>query len=320
MKEYNNKESNFVSAVVYVNNGEKNIKDFLNMLIDVLSKNFLKYEIICVNDCSYDNSCEIIKEVAHSRDVVMSIINMSYNQGRELSMNAGIDLAIGDFVFEFDNLDMDYKPEVIMEIYRKSLSGFDIVCARAKRRMRVTSSLFYKLFNRFSNSQFNLNTDTFRILSRRAINRIHSINKLIPYRKALYVKCGLQMAYVDYDVNNSRRASLTKADKSERRRNASDALILFTNVFYKMSVFIAMFMMIVLVCFGIYAIVIFINGIPIAGWTSTILFLSFCFFMLFMMISIIMKYLSLIVSLLFKNARYLVASIDKVNSGVERAG
>ena len=313
MKEYNNKESNFVSAVVYVNNGEKNIKDFLNMLINVLSKNFLKYEIICVNDCSYDNSCEVIKEVAHSRDAVMSIINMSYNQGRELSMNAGIDLAVGDFVFEFDNLNMDYKSEVIMEIYRKSLSGFDIVCARAKRRMRVTSSLFYKLFNRFSNSQFNLNTDTFRILSRRAINRIHSINKLIPYRKALYVKCGLQMAYVDYDIRNSKRANLTKADRSERRRNASDALILFTNVFYKMSVFIAMFMMFVLVCFGIYAIVIFINGIPIAGWTSTILFLSFCFFMLFMMISIIMKYLSLIVSLLFKNARYLVASVDKVN-------
>ena len=313
MKEYINKENNFISAIVYVNNSEKNIKDFLNMLINVLSKNFLKYEIICVNDCSYDNSCEIIKEVAHSRDETISIINMSYNQGRELSMNAGIDLAIGDFVFEFDNLDMDYDPNTIMKIYRKSLSGFDIVCARAKRRMRVTSSLFYKLFNRFSNSQFELNTDTFRVLSRRAINRIHSINKLIPYRKALYVKCGLQMAYVDYDTRNAKRANLTKADKSERRRSASDALILFTNVFYKMSVFITVFMMVVLVCFGIYAIVIFINGIPIAGWTSTILFLSFCFFVLFMMISIIMKYLSLIVSLLFKNARYLVASVEKVN-------
>ncbi len=52
---------------------------------------------------------------------------MGYSHGLEASMNAGIDLSIGDFVFEFDSCFMDFDPDVIMQVYRKSLQGFDIV-------------------------------------------------------------------------------------------------------------------------------------------------------------------------------------------------
>ena len=49
-------------------------------------------------------------------------------------MNAGVDLAIGDFVFEFDTVCMDYKTELLMQVYRRSLEGFDIVSASAMRK------------------------------------------------------------------------------------------------------------------------------------------------------------------------------------------
>ena len=49
-----NKEKNFMSAVVYINNDEKIVKKFLKQLNNVLTENFEKYEIICVNDCSSD--------------------------------------------------------------------------------------------------------------------------------------------------------------------------------------------------------------------------------------------------------------------------
>ena len=41
-----NKEKNFISAVVYVHNAEKNIADFLSMLIRVLESNFENSEIL----------------------------------------------------------------------------------------------------------------------------------------------------------------------------------------------------------------------------------------------------------------------------------
>lgn len=84
-----NKEKNFISAVIYVYNNEIQIKNTLERINNTLDDNFSKYEIICVNDCSNDNSVDIIKEFSKkSEKGVITILNMSYHQGLELSMNA----------------------------------------------------------------------------------------------------------------------------------------------------------------------------------------------------------------------------------------
>ena len=60
-----NKEKNFVSAVVYCCNDADSIGAFIQRLDTALFENFLKYEIIVVNDASDDNSTSIVKEFAH---------------------------------------------------------------------------------------------------------------------------------------------------------------------------------------------------------------------------------------------------------------
>ena len=97
-----NKEKNFVSSVVYVHNAEKRIGTFISVIMKVMEDNFENFEIICVNDCSTDNSVHEIKSaVENHSSACVSVVNLSYYHGIEMAMNAGIDLAIGDFVFEF---------------------------------------------------------------------------------------------------------------------------------------------------------------------------------------------------------------------------
>ena len=125
-----NKEKNFASAIIYVRNAENRVERFLKTIIETMEENFEHSEIICVNDSSEDNSLAVIKKAsAIATTAIVSVVNMSYYHGLELSMNAGIDLSIGDFVFEFDNTYLDFDPAVIMEIYRRSLQGYDIVSA-----------------------------------------------------------------------------------------------------------------------------------------------------------------------------------------------
>ena len=182
-----NKEKNFISTVIYVHNNEKEIGEFLEKINELLSQNFEKYEIICVNDKSTDNSIQEIEKIAYKvNESSISIINMSYYQGIELSMNAGVDLSIGDFVYEFDNIYIDYELDVIMKIYQEALQGYDIVSAKSNSKKSISSRIFYKVFNQNSNHMYQIHTETFRILSRRAINRVKAMNKTIPYRKAVY--------------------------------------------------------------------------------------------------------------------------------------
>lgn len=309
-----NKEKNFVSAVVYVCNDEESIGEFLRKLNNELNKYFLKYEIICVNDCSTDQSVKKIKSMRNKIDnAIISIVNMSFYQGRELAMNAGMDMAIGDFVYEFDNVNMDYDPETIMKVYKKTLEGYDIVNAKSDRRRYKTSAIFYKIFNKFANMQYELDTETFRILSRRAINRIQSTNKTIPYRKAVYANCGLKMATITYKTKINKNGKIEKNVKRQREKNAIDSLILFTDISYKFATMMAVIMMIVTVIVAIYAISIFIKSFPVQGWTTTILFLAFSFFGIFAMFAIIIKYLSILINLVFKKSKYVIESIEKIN-------
>lgn len=306
-----NKEKNFISAVLYVRNNEIQIVDTLRKINKVLNDNFEKYEIICVNDYSTDKIVERIRDFSNNvKGAVISILNMSYYQGIELSMNAGVDLAIGDFVFEFDNIDMDYSIETIMEVYYQSLKGFDIVSATPQKPMRKTSKLFYDVFNGYSNNPNKLKTETFRILSRRAINRVQSMNKTIPYRKAIYANCGLKIDTVYYKSNMKNN---THRDDGDIRKNiAIESLILFTDIAYKASIFMTFLMMIGIVLVGIYTVIVFISQQPVAGWTTTMLFLSVGFFGVFAILAVVIKYLSIIVDLIFKKQKYMIESIEKI--------
>lgn len=309
-----NKEKNFISAVVYVHNDEARIYDFLARLNRVLDNKFEKYEIICVNDASYDNSSEEIKRYSKFQGGgIISVLNMSFYQGLELSMNAGIDLAIGDFVYEFDSIDMDYEENLIVEIYESSLKGYDIVSAAPKNNSGWRSSFFYWIYNKAAKAQYHLRTDSFRILSRRAINRVHAMSKTIPYRKALYVTCGLKMDTISYESTGERKKR-SKEDVKMQQLTASNAVVLFTDLIYKCSLAFSTLMMVLLVLIGAYTVTTYLNGRPVEGWTTTMLFLVFGFFGMFVIMTMVIKYLSVILAINFNRQKYVIESIEKLNN------
>lgn len=307
-----NKEKNFASAIIYVHNAEMRIEKFLTTLIQVMESNFEHSEIICVNDSSDDESLSMIKKISDIADTTsISVINMSYFHGLELSMNAGIDMSIGDFVFEFDNTILDFDSEVIMEIYRKALTGFDIVSASPNRKEKFTSKLFYKVFDRYTNVSYKMSTESFRVLSRRVINRVDSMNKTIPYRKAVYANCGLKTTNIKYDVIENYKFDKDGKEKEYRTSLAVNSLILFTEMGYRFSKTMTLLMMILSIFMVIYSVVVYTTASPVAGWTTTILFLSIAFFGLFGIMTVVIKYLQLIVDLVFKRKQYNFESIEK---------
>lgn len=309
-----NKEKNFVSAVVYVRNEEKKIYDFLDKVNGILKDNFEKYEIICVNDASTDKSVEEIKRYAKTvKGGTISVLNMSFYQGLELSMNAGIDLSIGDFVYEFDSVKLTYPLDMIMNIYHHSLIGYDIVAAAPSHKQKLMSRMFYHVFNKTSNTQYMLRTEAFRILSRRAINRVHSMSATIPYRKVVYANCGLKMDCLEYD----NEASASDGDRDSvklQKETAVNVMVLYTDVAYKFSIVFSALMMLLTIFSGIYTIYTYMTGRPVAGWTTTMMFLSFAFFGIFVILTVLIKYVSLILDLNFSKQKYIMESIEKLNN------
>lgn len=308
-----NKEKNFISAVIYVHNAEKQITDFLRIVATVLETNFVKSEIICVNDFSDDNSVDKIKSISKAfTKTCISILNMSYFHGVEVAMTAGVDLAIGDFVFEFDSTVLDFDKEEIMTVYRKSLEGFDIVSASPNKTKRKSSRMFYSIFNRFSRLHYKMTTERFRILSRRVINRISAMNKTMPYRKPVYAACGLKTTNLVYKVTANIKDTEDSFTRKYRKTLAEDSFIIFTDLGYRVSMLITSVMLVFTVGVGVYSLVFKFLRNPVPGWTSTILFLSVSMFFVFMILTIVLKYLQILVNLVFRKSRYNFESIEKL--------
>ena len=306
------KEKNFVSAVVYIYNAENRIEKFLKAIIDVLESNFDHSEIICVNDSSTDNSLNIIKNVSQfTVSTSISVVNMSFFHGLEAAMSAGVDLSIGDFVFEFDNTVLDFEGKDFMRVYHRMLAGYDIVSAIPDRKERFSSRLFYSVFDMFADSSYRMHTESFRILSRRAINRINAMNTIVLYRKAIYASQGLKRDSIVYRPCKKMEKQSTREMKY-RSKLAVDSLILFTEIGYRLSITLTIFMMIISAFMIVYSIAIFITATPVAGWTTTILFLSVAFFGLFSILTIIIKYMQLLLKLAFKRKHYTFEEIEKL--------
>lgn len=308
-----NKEKNFVSAVVYCCNDSDYITPFIQSLDAVLFANFLKYEIIVVNDASNDNSSLLVKDYAHKvnagvNEHTITLLNMSYRQGLEASMNAGTNLAIGDFVFEFDSICDDYDMNLLMDVYHHSLKGNDIVSARSAKKNRWVSRRYYHIFNKYARLQHAIGTETFRIISRRAINRIHSMTQIIPYRKAAYANCGLPIYSITYQPNKV----TSKKRYADAWRVAIESLWLYTDVPFRSTMLLAIFMLVVSMAVGVYAVVYRLLGSPVEGWTTTIFFMSFGFSGLFIILAMIIRYMQTLVRLNFRKKDYLFESIEKL--------
>ena len=299
-----NKEKNFISAVVYLHNDGAQAVRFFKALNAVLDQHFEQYELVAVDDACADDTIPTLRDWAKALEKPLTILHLSLHQGRETAMNAGLDAAIGDYVYEFDSTQTPYPIEMVFDAYRAAMAGSDIVSV-CPRSTAGSSKMVYRVFNGNSHSAYKLRTDAFRLVTRRAINRVHASSAHLPYRKAAYAACGLKMTDLGFDGR-------VGAGAPHRFNLAIDSLALYTDAGFKASVGITLFMLALALAELVYTLVIFATGHPVAGWTTTMFVITVGFAGLFAVLAIVVKYLSLLLELTFKQQKYLVESIEKL--------
>ena len=90
-----------VSIIIPVYNAQKYLHRCLNSVINQTLK---EIEVICVNDCSNDNSLEILSKYAN-KDKRINIINCTKNGGESVARNIGLDNSNGEYLAFVDNDD-----------------------------------------------------------------------------------------------------------------------------------------------------------------------------------------------------------------------
>lgn len=309
------KEKNVLSVVVYVKDDGEIIEDFLLQIDNLLKQRFEAYEYILVNDFSTDDSIERVKGITDQIHGNVTTVNMAWRHGLELAMLAGLDLAIGDFILEFDSVLIDYDVQVVLDIYNKCLEGFDIVSAIPSNSQRLSSKVFYKTLKKISYKNMELTTETFRIISRRALNRVLSSKEKTKYRKALYHYSGFATETIKYDVKKITGKSRTSTSLSDRVKLANDVLISFTNIGTRVAVTLSLFFLAIALFMLGYTLYSYFNVENIEpGWTTIMLFLSFSFSGVFFILAILSKYITVLLIEVQEKPLYVYQSVEKLSN------
>ncbi|HAP22265.1 MAG TPA: glycosyl transferase [Lachnospiraceae bacterium] len=101
-----------ISVVLPVYNGENHIGEAIE---SVLSQTFRDFELIIINDCSTDDTAEIIKRYGQ-QDKRIRIINNSQNKKLPVSLNIGFQKARGKYL-TWTSHDNCYKPEAFAQMH-----------------------------------------------------------------------------------------------------------------------------------------------------------------------------------------------------------
>jgi polyisoprenyl-phosphate glycosyltransferase len=230
----------FVSFVVYIGHEDNSIiSHFFKTLTHYANQTFSYYEIIVVNDSTDERTQSLLETEASNLNSHFIILDLSYRHGLEHGMIAGLERAMGDYVFEIDSVQWNYSDDLLEDMFKQAISGFDIVFARAKQENPIIT-FSYLAVDRLFHFPKNLPAGLVKIISRRAINNIMSfihdkkINKFI-FRNSLYALTGYPINTISCEPIKGKK--IPKFLRKEGIINALSFKLLFLKLKFKYILF-----------------------------------------------------------------------------------
>jgi dolichol-phosphate mannosyltransferase len=251
-------ESSLINELV------KRVKTNVNLITD-------DYEIIIVDDGSQDNTWNSIKNEAKSEDRIKGI-KFSRNFGHHYAITAGLYKSSGEWVVVMDG-DLQDRPEVIPDLYKKAQEGFEIVFVNRQNRpeklyYRIGQKIFYWILIKMSGIDFDSRQANFSIINRKVVNAF----KVFPENARFYGSTirwlGFNRSFIfaDHGKRYSGKPSYTVG---KRLKLASEIIISFSDRPLKFAISIGVVMSLVATLLALWIIWKAIKSdFEVVGWPS----------------------------------------------------
>ncbi len=168
-------------------------KTFTNLSVD--------HEIIFVNDCSPDDSEEVIRSISRNDRRVLGISH-SRNFGSQAAFRSGMEIATKNSCVLMDG-DLQDPPELIEQFVSKWREGFDVVYGRRVKReaplpMQIAYKLFYRVFDTFSYIKIPRDAGDFSLVDRRVMEAMLRFPERDLFLRGVRAYAGFRQVGVDY--------------------------------------------------------------------------------------------------------------------------
>ncbi len=268
------------SAILPIYNEETNIPSLYKRLTKVLSKLSSQYEIVCINDGSWDRSYDLLLKL-HKKDKKVKLINFSRNFGHQIAVSAGLAHATGDKIAVLD-ADLQDPPEILPEFFKKLDKGYDVVYAIRKKRKegvlkKAAYMLFYRILRQLTQTDIPLDSGDFCVMKKRVAQALSSLPERNRFVRGLRSWVGYKQTGIEYE-RDGRFSGESKYSLRKMFRLAFDGIFSFSYVPLQFMFLIGLISL-VLSCVGIILVVYYKYFTPyfdrVPGFATTTILVSF---------------------------------------------
>ncbi len=159
------------------------------------------FEIIFVNDCSPDDSEEMIRALSRNDRRVIGISH-SRNFGSQAAFMSGMAVASKNSCVLLDG-DLQDPPELIEQFLAHWREGYDVVFGRRVKReaspfMQIAYKAFYRIFDAFSYIRIPHDAGDFSLLDKRVVQEILQFPERDLFLRGVRAFAGYKQIGVDY--------------------------------------------------------------------------------------------------------------------------
>jgi dolichol-phosphate mannosyltransferase len=236
------------------------------------------FELILVNDGSRDGTWALIEKTAAETPGVVGV-NLARNYGHQLAVTAGLNQARGERVLLID-ADLQDPPELLVELSARMDEGYDVVYAQRRTRAKesafklLTADLFYRLLDGMSEVSMPHNVGDFRLMSRRAVDRLNAMPEQDRFLRGMVAWMGGRQTEVLYD-RDPRYAGETGYTLRKMIKLATAGITSFSTMPLKLAVVLAGAGAAIAFALLGYVLIGFFTGHVARGWTSLAMMMVF---------------------------------------------
>ena len=268
-----------IGVVIPVHNEESNLQTLHQSLQTILRRLVDHYLIIFADDGSSDRTPELIESL-RAKDPQVGTVRLSRNFGHQSALMAGLDRVDTEVVIAMDG-DLQHPPELIPKLYDAWRKGSDVVLTRrlddenVGLSKKMTSRLFYHLFQRLTNVQVEAGTADFFLIDHNVCVQLRECRESTRFHRGLLPWLGFDRHYIDY-VPEIRQSGESKYTLKKMLTLAMDGICGFSIVPLRISGILGLISVLCALGYMAFAITCRLIGVEMeSGWTSLVSIIVF---------------------------------------------
>jgi len=229
------------------------------------------YEIILVNDGSSDRTWPVILELSRSYPQIVGV-DLARHHGHQLAITAGLAMTRGERVLVID-ADLQDPPELLPKMMAELDAGSDVAYGQRVHRdnetwfKKTSAVLFYRLLRGLTDAPIPADSGDFRLMKRKVLDVLLNMPEHHRFIRGMVAWIGFRQVAIPY-IRAARFAGTSKYPVRKMIGFAMDAIIGFSIVPLRLSLYFSLSSVLVAFLLSLYVIVMWLGGGTVPGWTS----------------------------------------------------